>query len=110
MPYKQIQVKGLILEKTLKSLEFQKAWEKSRNEYELLHEVCRIRREMSLTQKQLAEISNSSQQEISRLEKKEHSPALKTICRIVNSMGYELVLQKKCSASDEMCKGTANRN
>ena len=94
MPYKQIQVKGLILEKTLKSLEFQKAWEKSRNEYELLHEVCRIRREMSLTQKQLAEISNSSQQEISRLEKKEHSPALKTICRIVNSMGYELVLQK----------------
>ena len=95
MPYKQIQVKGLILEKTLKSLEFQKAWEKSRNEYELLHEVCRIRREMSLTQKQLAEISNSSQQEISRLEKKEHSPALKTICRIVNSMGYELVLQKK---------------
>ncbi|WFR58889.1 helix-turn-helix transcriptional regulator [Anaerocolumna sp. AGMB13025] len=95
MPFKQIDIKEKILKKAAKDTEFKKAWENSRNEYILLHDVTQIRKEMNLTQKELAIISNSTQQEISRLEKREHSPALKTICKIVNSMGYELVLRKK---------------
>lgn len=96
MPFKQIDIEAKIKEKATRDSEFASAWENSRNEYELLHEVARIRKEKNLTQKQLADISDCSQQEISRLEKREHSPALRTLCRVVNSMGYELVLRKKC--------------
>lgn len=95
MPFKRVDIKQKISEKAATNAEFRDAWENSRNEYELLHNVTKIRKELNLTQKDLAIMSNSTQQEISRLEKREHSPALKTICRIVNSMGYELVLRKK---------------
>lgn len=95
MPFKRVEIKSKIEEKATTNAQFRTAWENSRNEYELLHNVTKIRKELNLTQKDLAVMSNSTQQEISRLEKREHSPALKTICRIVNSMGYELVLRKK---------------
>lgn len=95
MPFKQVDIKKQIEEKAAQSPEFASAWANSRNEYQLLHEITRIRKELNLTQKQLADISNSTQQEISRLEKHEHSPALRTLCRIVNSMGYDLVLKKR---------------
>lgn len=95
MPFKPIDVEEKINNKVADNPEFKEAWENSRNEYALLHDVSQIRKQLNLTQKELAAISKSTQQEISRLEKREHSPALKTICRIVNSMGYELVLRKK---------------
>lgn len=95
MSFQQVSIQEQIKEKTTRDPKFAEVWENSRNEYELLHEITRIRKEQSLTQKQLAELSGSTQQEISRLEKREHSPALKTLCRIVNSMGYELVLRKR---------------
>ena len=95
MSFKQINIDERIKERTAHDPAFAEAWENSRNEYELLHEVTRIRKEQNLTQKQLAELSDCSQQEISRLEKREHSPALRTLCRVVNSMGYELVLRKR---------------
>lgn len=95
MPFQQVSIEKQIKEKVTQNHEFAEAWENSRNEYELLHEVTRIRKEQNLTQKQLAELSGNTQQEISRLEKREHSPALKTLCKIVNSMGYELVLRKR---------------
>lgn len=95
MPFKQVEIKEKIKEKAALSHEFSKAWENSRNEYQLIHEITRIRKELNMTQKDLADISNSTQQEISRLEKREHSPKLRTICKVVNSMGYELVLRKK---------------
>ncbi len=95
MPFSQINVNKEIIDKKAETSGFADAWDRSRNEYQLIHEVVRIRKELNLTQTQLAELSDSTQQEISRLEKREHSPALKTLCRIVNAMGYELVLRKR---------------
>ncbi len=85
MPFKKIDVAQEINKKSADNPEFENAWNTSRNEYELLHDITRKRKEMNLTQKQLAEISNCTQQEVSRLENRGHSPALRTICRIVNS-------------------------
>ena len=95
MPFQHVCIEKQINEKVAQNPKFAEAWENSRNEYELLHEVTRIRKEQNLTQKQLAELSGNTQQEISRLENREHSPALKTLCKIVNSMGYDLVLKKR---------------
>lgn len=95
MPFQKINIEQKLTEKINNDASFASAWEESRNEYRLLHEVTQIRKELNLTQKQLADMSGNSQQEISRLEKMEHSPALRTLCRVVNSMGYELVLKKR---------------
>jgi len=95
MPFKQVSIDEKIKKKTALDPLFKEMWDESRNEYALLHDIVRLRKELNLTQKELAEISETSQQEISRMEKRHHSPALKTLCKIVNSMGYELILQKK---------------
>lgn len=50
MSFKQVDIKK-ILEKINENPEFKETWERSRNEYELIHDVTRIRKELSLTQK-----------------------------------------------------------
>ncbi len=62
MPFKKIDVAQEINKKSADNPEFENAWNTSRNEYELLHDITRKRKEMNLTQKQLAEISNCTQQ------------------------------------------------
>lgn len=67
------------------------------NERALLDELVDIRKHLNITQAELAQISGNSQQEISRLEKQKHSPSIKTLCRILNSIDYELCLTKRTS-------------
>ena len=95
MPWKKMDVDAMIKKDMENDPEFKKLWEESQNEYEILHNVIRLRNQLELTQTELARMSNSTQQEISRLEKREHSPTLATICKIVNSMGYELKVARK---------------
>ena len=65
------------------------------NERILLESIAGIRKELHITQKELAHLSNNTQQEISRLEQKKHSPSVRTLCRILDSIDYELLLSKK---------------
>ena len=101
MPFKEISIAEVIQHKHASDPIFKQAWEMSRNEYELLFAIASLRKEHHLTQQDLAELTGSSQQEISRLENRSHSPALRTLCRIVNALGYDLVLKERTiSASD----------
>ena len=95
MPWKEIDAKAQIAKDMEKDPEFKRLWGERRNEYTILHNVTRLRNQLQFTQTKLAELSGTTQQEISRLEKKEHSPTLATICKIINSMGYELKVEKK---------------
>lgn len=72
---------------------------KSDNEKILLENVVQIRKKLQITQTELAEMSGNSQQEISRLEKRKHSPSIRTLCNILNSVDYELSLRKRESSS-----------
>jgi len=95
MPWREVDVDDMIAKRMKRDPEFKKLWEEQENEREILRNVTRLRNQLQFTQKRLAELSGSTQQEISRLEKREHSPTLATICRIINSMGYKLVIEKK---------------
>lgn len=95
MPFKQINVNEQIIEKRKNDAEFDMLWEKSRNEYKLLSEIVRIRKESNLTQAELAEKSGNKQQVISRIENKENSPTLKTLCSILDVLGYEIKFEPK---------------
>lgn len=54
-----------------------------------------LRKAEKITQSQLAAITGSKQQVISRIEKKERSPSLKIFCSMLNALGYELQIVKK---------------
>ena len=97
MPWKEVDIDAWIKEDMERDPEFKKLWEERQNEREILRNVTRLRNQLQFTQKRLAELSGSTQQEISRLEKQEHSPTLATICRVINSMGYELKVEKKAT-------------
>jgi len=63
-------------------------------ERELIDQMVKLRKELNVSQVQLAHLTGNKQQAISRIEKKEHSPSLKLFSSMVNALGYELQLVK----------------
>ncbi len=69
----------------------------SDEENKLIDEMVDLRKRQHLSQKQLAEITGNKQQVISRIERKENSPSLKTFCNILNALGYKLEIKRGVS-------------
>ncbi|MCI8513488.1 MAG: helix-turn-helix transcriptional regulator [Lachnospiraceae bacterium] len=95
MPFIQVDIEKEIKKHCKESASFKKAWDESREEYKLIGEMIRLRKKEKITQSRLAEITGNKQQVISRIEKKENSPSLRTFCNILNALGYELQIIKK---------------
>ena len=92
MPFKKVNVSAIIKETLDNDDELRELWDNSRMEYALLGELVKIRKEKGLSQAELAKKTGSKQQVISRIEKKENSPTLKTVCAILRSLDYEIQL------------------
>ena len=95
MSFKRINVNEEIEIKKSNDNEFKKIWDESRKEYQLLAEIVKLRKEKGLSQAELAIRSGNKQQVISRIENKENSPTLKTLCGLLDVLGYEITLQPK---------------
>ena len=67
----------------------------SNNDKELVDKLILIRIQENISQSELAKMTGNTQQAISRLEKKNHSPSLQTFCNILNALGYGLMIEKK---------------
>ncbi|MCM1263491.1 MAG: helix-turn-helix domain-containing protein [Butyrivibrio sp.] len=67
----------------------------SDNDKELIEKLIEIRKKENISQSELAEMTGNTQQSISRLEKKSHSPSLQTFCNILSALGYGIVIEKK---------------
>ena len=67
----------------------------SSNDKELVDKLIEIRKQENISQSELAKMTGNTQQAISRLEKKNHSPSLQTFCNILNALGYGLMIEKK---------------
>ena len=78
MPFKKVDVKGIIQDEMQNNSDFKRLWDESRTEYKLLGELVKIRKEKGLSQCDLALKSGNKQQVISRIENKENSPTLKS--------------------------------
>ena len=92
---REVDLDRVIKNKMVSNPGFKAAWEDSLNECDLIHQIVHIRKEARITQTQLAEKAKCSQQVISRFENRECQSTFSTVCRIVNSLGYELVLKRK---------------
>lgn len=98
MPFVDVDINQVIEKKRNTDANFKKAWDDSREEYRLIGEMISLRKEEKMTQGELAELTGSRQQVISRIEKKENSPSLKSFCNILNALGYELKIVKRGNA------------
>lgn len=95
MPFEKIDVSKIIQEKLNSDPELKNMWDSSRTEYKFISELVKLRKEKGLSQADLAEMTGNKQQVISRIENKENSPTLKTICNILDIMDYDIQLIPK---------------
>ena len=61
----------------------------------LIDEIVEIRKAENMSQIELAKKAGSTQQVISRLERKTNSPSLKLFISILDALGYKLQIVKK---------------
>lgn len=95
MPFVEVDINKVINKKRENDPVFKKVWDDSREEYRLIGEMISLRKMEKVTQEELAELTGSKQQVISRIEKKENSPSLKSFCNILGALGYELQIVKR---------------
>jgi len=94
MPFEKIDVKTIIDEE-LKKDDFRASYEKLKKEYDLIEQIVKIRKNLKITQEQLAKSANVTQQAISRLEKEKHIPKIDTLMRIIDGLGMKLTLTER---------------
>ena len=90
MPFKEINVNRVITDKLNSDSELKEMWDNSRTEYRVLGELVKLRKEKGLSQVELASKSGNKQQVISRIENKENSPTLKTICSLADVLDVDI--------------------
>lgn len=100
MPFIKADTKADIKRRIESDPEFAKAYEIIDKEYELIVQAVKERKNLNISQEQLAEKSGLKQQAISRIEKSEHNPTLRNFLRYLDGLGLHLKIEKK---SKKMC-------
>ena len=62
-------------------------------EYQVVREIIKARKELNLTQEQLADLVGTKQSNISRLESGEYNPTIEFLSKIANAMGKTLEIR-----------------
>ena len=81
------------LDEQLKKPDFKKEWEPTELEYTIVKAILDARKKSGLTQKELSEKTGIPQADISRMEKGNANPSIKTLRRLAKGMGMKLVLK-----------------
>ena len=91
LPFEKINVKETIKNTLDNDPELKQLWEETRTEYVVLGELVKLRKKKGLSQSELAKKTGNKQQAISRIENRENSPTLKTLCSILDVLEYDIV-------------------
>lgn len=78
------------MEERLRDPEYAALWAESLPRIDLAVNVCLLRLERGLSQKQLAEAAGLSQPRITEIERSDANPTLLTITRIANALGVRV--------------------
>jgi ribosome-binding protein aMBF1 (putative translation factor) len=81
------------LAKRMKDPEFKAEYEALEPEFEIIQAIIDARKKSGFTQKQLSEKTGIAQGDISKIEKGEANPSLKTLKRLASGMNARLHLQ-----------------
>ena len=81
------------LAERMKEPEFRAEYEALEPEFAIVKAMIDARKESGLTQKQLSEKTGIAQGDISKIEKGEANPSLRTLKRLASGMGMKLKLE-----------------
>ena len=81
------------LAKRMKDPEFKMEYEALGPEFEIIQAIIDARKKSGLTQKQLSEKTGIAQGDISKIEKGDANPSLKTLKRLASGMNARLHLE-----------------
>jgi transcriptional regulator with XRE-family HTH domain len=79
--------------KLLADPEVKAEYDKIKPEFEAAKQIIQLRRELNMTQQQLADKAGIKQPQLARIETGKHSPRLATIFTIAASVGYTVELR-----------------
>lgn len=82
-----------IKEELMKDNEFEDEYEKLKPRYELISEVIKVRRELNLTQEELAYRIGTQKSNISRLESGNYNPSLDFLSKLAKGLGKEIHIE-----------------
>ena len=81
-----------LIARELENPEFEKEWKASEDEYQVSRAVIKARLEKGMTQAELAKASGIDQRVISRVETGETLPTVRTLGKIAQGLGDNLVI------------------
>ena len=90
MPFRKIDFQTELEKAFIRDPEFKKEWDNSRMEFEILAKLTRLRNEKGLSQEEVAKRMGCTQQRISKIEKREQSPTLRTLCSMANVLDVDI--------------------
>ena len=95
MAFKKVNVKEEINKRLVNDADLKKAYDIAQREYEVRKQLVKIRNDLGLSQKDVANLSGLTQQMISRIETESNSPTLRSFIKYVDSLGLEIKFEKK---------------
>lgn len=75
--------------------EFRKEYEKLQPRYEIISQIIEARKELDMTQSELAEKIGTQKSNISRLESGNYNPSLDFLIKVARGLGKELTIQMR---------------
>ena len=81
------------LNEQMKDPAFKAEWEALDPEFSVIEAILKVRKESGLTQKQLSERTGIAQTDISRLERGNANPSLRTLQRLAAGMGMRVKIE-----------------
>ena len=83
------------LNELMKDPDFAKEWESMEPEFQIIKAMIDARNEKGITQKELSSLTGITQGDISKLENGTANPSIRTLQRIAEGLGKNLVIQIK---------------
>ncbi|NDO45824.1 helix-turn-helix transcriptional regulator [Clostridium sp. MD294] len=81
------------LKEQMENEEFKQEWDKTEIEYQIIKAIITAREEKNITQKELAEMTGITQNDISKLENGNANPSLQTLKKLANGLGMAIKLE-----------------
>ena len=81
------------LDEQLKDPLFKKEYDALEPEFQVIRALINGRKEKSITQKQLSELTGINQADISKIEKGNANPSLRTLRRLASGMGMSVKIE-----------------
>lgn len=95
MPFKEIDVDKLIEDKIENNPELKDEFKLIEAELDVIAQIIQARKKKGLSQKEVADRAGVTQQVVSRIENKEHSPNLRNLVKVTNALGLKLKVVSK---------------